>query len=139
MLGLYRVLEKLTETFPGILFESCGGGGGRFDASKISCPLLRHGFLPGIPTAQSGWHLYKSLSSEIPSGGKVSRNLHKAIREHICRGEWKDRQRPVLINNWEATYFTFTGEKLIAIAKEAKNFIRTLFTQNDERVILVTA
>lgn len=45
---------------------------------------------------------------------------HDAIREHLVRGEWKHKRRPVLINNWEATYFDFNGEKLLAIAKDAK-------------------
>ncbi|MDE5824576.1 MAG: alpha-galactosidase, partial [Lachnospiraceae bacterium] len=45
--------------------------------------------------------------------GVISRNLHKTIRKNICRGEWKERRRPVLINNWEATYFHFTGDKLV--------------------------
>lgn len=35
ILGLYRVLEKLTQTFPEVLFESCAGGGGRFDAGML--------------------------------------------------------------------------------------------------------
>lgn len=35
VLGLYRVLEELTEKFPEILFESCGGGGGRFDVGML--------------------------------------------------------------------------------------------------------
>ncbi|CAH2715859.1 Alpha-galactosidase AgaA [Neobacillus rhizosphaerae] len=35
MLGLYRILEKLTERFPDILFESCSGGGGRFDPGML--------------------------------------------------------------------------------------------------------
>ena len=51
--------------------------------------------------------------------GTLSRNLHKTIRQNICRGEWKEKHRPVLINNWEATYFNFTGEQLVTIAKNA--------------------
>lgn len=35
MLGLYRVLEKITADFPNVLFESCSGGGGRFDAGML--------------------------------------------------------------------------------------------------------
>lgn len=31
ILGLYEVLERITTEFPHILFESCSGGGGRFD------------------------------------------------------------------------------------------------------------
>lgn len=49
----------------------------------------------------------------------LSHNFHKVIRNHVCRGQYKLSQRPVLINNWEATYFDFNEEKLIKIAKEA--------------------
>lgn len=35
MLGLYRVLEEIVSAFPEILFESCSGGGGRFDAGLL--------------------------------------------------------------------------------------------------------
>ncbi len=51
--------------------------------------------------------------------GKMSRTYHKLYRSHLCRGQWKDKTRPVLVNNWEATYFNFDDEKLLAIAKEA--------------------
>ena len=51
--------------------------------------------------------------------GKMSRVYHKLYRKHLCRGDWVDKERPVLINNWEATYFTFDDEKLLSIAKEA--------------------
>lgn len=48
----------------------------------------------------------------------LSWNLHRLIRSHICRSAYRDTKRPVLINNWEATYFDFTGEKIIEIAKQ---------------------
>lgn len=44
---------------------------------------------------------------------------HELIRDHITRGPYKKKRRPILINNWEATYFDFTGDKIVAIAKEA--------------------
>lgn len=62
---------------------------------------------------------------------RMSHCIHKAIRNHICRGVWKERQRPVLINNWEATYFDFTGEKLVDIAKEAYEMGIELFVMDD--------
>ena len=49
----------------------------------------------------------------------LSHIFHNLIREHICRGYYKNRRRPVLINNWEATYFDFTGEKILEIAEQA--------------------
>ena len=63
--------------------------------------------------------------------GVLSRRFHRAIREHICRGQWRRKRRPVLINNWEATYFDFTGEKLISIAKEAQTLGIELFVLDD--------
>ena len=53
--------------------------------------------------------------------GKMSRTYHKLYRKNLCRGEWADRERPILVNNWEATYFAFDDEKLLAIAKDASD------------------
>lgn len=61
----------------------------------------------------------------------MSQCIHKAIRNHVCRGVWKEHRRPVLINNWEATYFDFTGEQLAEIAKEAHKMGVELFVMDD--------
>lgn len=50
---------------------------------------------------------------------ELSWNYHRLVRKHICRGAYRDIRRPVLINNWEATYFDFTGDKIVRIAEEA--------------------
>ena len=49
----------------------------------------------------------------------LSHNYHKLIRNNICRGKYQHARRPILINNWEATYFDFNTEKLVQIAKES--------------------
>ena len=49
----------------------------------------------------------------------LSRNYHRVYREHLCRGKYKTEPRPVLINNWEATYFDFNGDKILKIAEQA--------------------
>ena len=51
----------------------------------------------------------------------LSQNLHRCIRQHICRGKYKESIRPVLVNSWEAAYFDFDGDTLYELAKEAKN------------------
>ena len=51
--------------------------------------------------------------------GKMSRTYHKLYRYNLCRGEWKTKKRPIIVNNWEATYFNFDDDKLVAIAKDA--------------------
>lgn len=50
---------------------------------------------------------------------KLSQQYHKILREHMCRGAYQYRKRPVLLNNWEATYFNFNKEKLISLAEQA--------------------
>ena len=73
-------------------------------------------------TLESGADFYTPEVVMAYSGegmGKMSRNLHKAYQNHLCRGKYKLAQRPVLINNWEATYFDFDEKKILDIAKEA--------------------
>ena len=55
-----------------------------------------------------------------PNGlGEMSRQFHRAIREHLIQDPLKGKRRPVLINNWEATYFDFDADKLVDFAKTA--------------------
>ena len=49
----------------------------------------------------------------------LSHLYHKLIRYHVCRGKYKTSRRPILINNWEATYMDFNGDKIVDIAKQA--------------------
>ena len=51
--------------------------------------------------------------------GDLSLKYHRCIREHICRGKYSDRSRPVLVNSWEAAYFDFNGETILQLAKDA--------------------
>ena len=61
----------------------------------------------------------------------ASQNFHHFINNHIIRGVWKFRERPVLVNNWEATYFNFSEEKLINLAKQAADLGSELFVLDD--------
>ena len=58
-------------------------------------------------------------------------SYHNVIRRHLFRGKYADAKRPILINNWEATYFNFNAEKLISIAKQAKNIGVDTFVLDD--------
>lgn len=62
---------------------------------------------------------------------KLTHNYHNVIRQHLFRGKYANAQRPILINNWEATYFNFNAEKLLAIAKEAKKIGADTFVLDD--------
>ncbi len=55
-----------------------------------------------------------------PNGlGQMSRQFHRAIRERLIQDPLQGKRRPVLINNWEATYFDFSADQLVDFAKTA--------------------
>ena len=61
----------------------------------------------------------------------LSRHMHEFIREHIVRGEWKHKIRPVLLNSWEASYFDINEHKLLKLAKAGKEAGIELFVMDD--------
>jgi alpha-galactosidase len=63
--------------------------------------------------------------------GGMSRTYHDLYRTRLVRGEWRDKARPILLNNWEGTYFDFTEEKLLAMARKAKELGVELFVLDD--------
>lgn len=62
---------------------------------------------------------------------KASQNMHAFTNNHVVRGEWANKPRPILINNWEATYFKFTEGKLNSLAKLAADIGIELFVLDD--------
>lgn len=61
----------------------------------------------------------------------LSHQFHRVIREHVCRGKYKLAERPILINNWEATYFDFNEDKLLEIAKGAADLGVDMLVMDD--------
>ena len=61
----------------------------------------------------------------------MSHIYHDLYRERLVRGSYRDKERPILINNWEATYFDFDNEKIKEIAKEASDLGIELFVLDD--------
>ena len=61
----------------------------------------------------------------------MSLNMHRFVREHIIRGEWKNKERPVLLNSWETCYFKIKESGLVALAKYAKELGVELFVMDD--------
>ncbi|MDF2904953.1 MAG: alpha-galactosidase [Herbinix sp.] len=62
---------------------------------------------------------------------KLSHNYHKLYRNNLCRSRFKDTRRPILINNWEATYFDFNADKLVQIAKSASELGIEMLVMDD--------
>ncbi len=63
--------------------------------------------------------------------GELSRCYHRFIRHNICRGEHRFARRPVLINNWEATYFQFNTDSICRIARQAAELGVEMLVLND--------
>lgn len=61
----------------------------------------------------------------------MSQSFHQLFRKRLARGVWREKDRPVLINNWEATYFDFNEDKLVSIAEKAHDVGVELFVLDD--------
>ncbi len=94
----------------------------------------------GINPACFEWTLERGESFETPEAvmtfsadgmGGMSRSFHKFINEHIVRGDFKGKERPVLINSWESNFFDFTRGKLMGLARRAKKLGVELFVLDD--------
>ena len=92
---------------------------GQFDTVRVGM---------GIHPENFCWKLEKGDSFQTPEVVLVysdtgydgmTHQFHELYRNHLIRSEYKDKKRPILINNWEATYFDFNTEKLLSIAKKA--------------------
>lgn len=101
---------------------------GNFDISveKNAIDIVR--LQAGINSFDFSWKLKSGESFQTPEAvlvysdeglGGMSRKYHSLYRNNLCRGEYKKKNRPILINNWEATYWDFTEEKIIEIAEKA--------------------
>ena len=71
------------------------------------------------------------LSYSSEGMNRLSQNLHHCIRQHICRGKYKEKIRPILINSWEAAYFDFTGDTIYELAKAAKEVNIDMLVMDD--------
>ncbi len=113
--------------------------GNHYEAlSSNGCSISR--FVSGIQPTGFNWSLAKGESLETPEAVMVysgegfngmSRSMHEFVRKHIVRGTWRDKERPILINSWEANYFDFTQGSLLSLAKEAKKCGIELFVMDD--------
>lgn len=113
---------------------------GNFKATVEVDQVNQTRFVMGIHDAgfryrlQTGEHFVSPEVMMVYSNqglGEMSHNYHTLIQEHICRGKYKKARRPVLINNWEGTYFDFTSEKLASIAKDASELGIEMFVMDD--------
>ena len=63
--------------------------------------------------------------------GGVSARMHPFVRQHIVRGYWQDRERPVLLNSWEALYFKVSSRRVVQLARSAREIGAELLVLDD--------
>ncbi|KGE73325.1 alpha-galactosidase [Spirochaeta lutea] len=102
-----------------------------FGATRLQIGINPRGF---------DWPLAPGESFQAPEAwlgysnrgfGPLSRNLHRLIRERLCISPWSSRERPILLNNWEATYFDFSHKDLVTLAKAGAKAGIELFVLDD--------
>jgi alpha-galactosidase len=94
----------------------------------------------GINPFDFAWTLEPGAEFQAPEAvlifsaeglGGMSRAYHRLYRKNLCRGEWRDKPRPIVVNNWEATYFNFDAAKLDEIATAAAELGIEMFVLDD--------
>ncbi len=90
-----------------------------FDSLRLLMGINPEGFSWKLEPGQEFLSPEVAMVYSSKGIGGMSRSFHDLYRGHLIRSPWQFKNRPVLVNNWEATYFDFNTQKLIDIAKEA--------------------
>lgn len=113
--------------------------GNHYAAIEVT-PYGKTRVVQGVNPCGFRWILNSGESFEAPEAvmtysnsgfGGQSENMHRFIKAHILRGEWKDKARPVLLNSWEASYFNISEHSLVSLAKAGKELGVELFVMDD--------
>ena len=89
------------------------------DGIRLVCGIDDEEFLWKLAPGESFVTPEAALSYSENGLTALSDQFQKAYHANLIRSPWKDKKRPTLVNNWEATYFGFDAEKLLKIAGEA--------------------
>ena len=97
----------------------------RADSDMYGAVRLQAGIHPDTLCWQMkrGDHFHTPEALLVYSGeglNGMSQRFHRVFIERLSRGKWKERERPVLLNTWEACYFDFTHDKVVSLARAAK-------------------
>lgn len=94
----------------------------------------------GINPFQFGWELQAGESFCTPEAvlvfsdkglGGMTDTFHRLYRSRVCRGKYRDMERPVLLNSWEGMYFDINEEKILSLAREAAELGIELLVMDD--------
>ena len=90
------------------------------DTTRITVGINPQNFCWQLPAGES-FEAPEAVMAYSKAGyNGMSQCMHRFVREHIVRGAWKKKVRPVLLNSWEAAYFDINEKKLLQLAKAGK-------------------
>jgi len=103
----------------------------QFDSIRMTMGIHPENFVWKLEQGESFAAPEVVMTYSAEGLGGMTRHYHDMYRNHLIRGEYRDKKRPILINNWEATYFDFDADKLYHIAEEARNIGLDMFVLDD--------
>ncbi len=89
--------------------------------TRMQMGLMEDRFAYPLPSGETFIAPEVIMTMSTTGLADLSNQLQRTLRTHVARGYWRDRVRPILLNSWEACYFTFDGDKILDLAKEAKD------------------
>ena len=103
----------------------------QFDSVRMTMGIHPEGFTWKLEPGESFTAPEVVLVYSSEGLGKMTRTFHDLYRNHLIRSPWLHRKRPILINNWEATYFDFDEKKLLEIAEDASELGIEMLVMDD--------
>ena len=102
-----------------------------FDTARIMTGINPHCFLWKLSKGEN-FVTPHAVMTYSPAGlNGMMANMHAFVNNHIVRGEHKNADRPIVLNNWEATFFNFNRSKILALARSAKKLGVEMFVLDD--------
>ncbi|KAF1308935.1 alpha-galactosidase [Streptococcus sanguinis] len=102
-----------------------------YDVTRLQLGINPFGFEWKLAAGQSFTSPEALLVYSEQGLNGMSQVFHQLFRRRLARGYWRERARPVLINNWEATYFDFSEDQLLELAEKAQEVGVELFVLDD--------
>jgi len=102
-----------------------------YDVTRLQLGINPFGFEWKLTAGQSFTSPEALLVYSEQGLNGMSQVFHQLFRRRLAKGYWRERARPVLINNWEATYFDFSEDRLLELAEKAQEVGVELFVLDD--------
>ncbi len=131
--------EDASEEFGEVFGFNLIYSGNHYESFEVS-GFGKTRFLSGINPEGFEWKLEPGGEFETPEAvmtysrkgyRAISANLHYFVRQHIIRGKYKNKPRPILLNSWEAAYFNISERRLVNLAKKGSKAGVELFVMDD--------